>query len=82
MKLTISQIKDNDHISTEEINQDIIDTQNEINDYQDEKDVLMRNPQENRTRIYLLDGKIKQRIDFISKLNQIIDYRKGKNDNS
>ena len=62
----------NDHIPTEEIEQDIADTQREINDYQDEKEILMRSPQENRTRIYLLEGRISQRETFIKQLNKIL----------
>ena len=65
----------NSHIPTEEIEQDIKDTQNEIDDYQDEKDILMRNPQDNRARIYLLEGKISKREDFINNLNKLLEQR-------
>ena len=79
MKITVEKIKSNDSIPTKEIAQDITDTQKEINNYVDEKSILMRNPQENKLRIYLLDGKISQRTDFINKLQQILDYRKENN---
>ena len=75
-KLTEEQIKLNDSIPTSEILQDIEDTQNEINDFQAEKDILMKRPTENKVRIYLLEGNILKRQDFIGELNQIIDYRK------
>ena len=65
----------NSHIPTEEIEQDIKDTQNEIDDYQDEKDILMRNPQDNRARIYSLEGKISKREDFINNLNKLLEQR-------
>ena len=74
-KLTIEQIKSNDAVSTQEIESDIADTEIEIKDFQDEKEVLMRNPPENKVRIYLLEGKILQRENFIDKLNQILEYR-------
>jgi len=66
----------NDHIPTEEINQDIKDTQKEVDDFRDEKDVLMRNPQENKLRIYMLEGKINQEEAFIKKLYIILSERK------
>ena len=78
-KLTEEQIKQNDGLSTIEIKQDIKDTQEELDNYQDEKNILMKNPAENRVRIYFLGGKISRRLIFINKLQQILDYRKGKN---
>ena len=75
MKLTLEQLKSNDNIPMEEIKVDIADTKKEIKDFQDEKDVLMRNPAENRVRIYLLKGRISHREEFVNKLNQIIEYR-------
>ncbi|HBD95358.1 MAG TPA: hypothetical protein DC057_14415 [Spirochaetia bacterium] len=74
--LTEEQIHKSDHISEEEILQDIKITEIEIKDFQDENDVLMRNPPQNRTRIYLNEGHISQRKEFVNKLNQILDYRK------
>lgn len=69
-------IKDlNSHIPTEEIKQDILDTQKEINDYKDEKEILMRNPSENRVKIYFLEGRISNRSTFIDQLQKIIDLR-------
>ena len=77
-KLTIEQLKSNDAVSTQEIEVDIVDTEKEIKDFQDEKEVLMRNPPENKVRIYFLEGKISQRQDFVDKLNQILEYRISK----
>lgn len=74
--LSESQLKSNDDIPTNDIEQDIADTKIEIDDYQDEKQILMRNPQGNKVRIYMLEGNIRQRQDFINKLSQILDYRK------
>ena len=65
----------NDHIPTSEVLQDINDTQKEIDNYRDEKEVLMRNPQSNRLRIYMIDGQISQREQFINQLNEIIKER-------
>ena len=75
IKLTEEQLKSNDNIPTSEIQVDIADTEKEIKDYQDEKDILMRNLHENKVRIYMLEGRILQRQEFIDKLNQIIKYR-------
>jgi len=76
MTLTEEQIKLNDHISTNEILTDIADTEREIKDFQDEKDILMRNPTDNKVRIYMLEGRISQREEFVEKLDQIINFRK------
>jgi len=74
--LTDLEINQNSDIPTEEILDDIADTKKEIKDFQDEKDVLMRNPVNNKVRIYLLEGRISSRQGFVDKLQQIIDYRK------
>jgi hypothetical protein len=64
MKLTEEQIKQNDDIPTEEIDQ-----------YEAGLAVLRGDPVQNRLEIYLRDGKISIRKDFINKLNQILEYR-------
>ena len=69
-------MSNNDSITTSEIKQDIEDTQKEIDGYQDEKDVLMRNSQQNKVRIYMLEGRISHRESFIKQLNKIIEERK------
>ncbi len=81
MKLTKEQIEQNDRIPDSELLVDIDDTEREIKDFQDEKDILMRNPPENKVRIYMLEGEILKREEFIEKLNQILKYRtKGDKD--
>ena len=65
----------NRYIPTEEIFNDIAETQSEIDDFNDIKTVMMKRPQDNRTKIYLLEGKISKRVGFINKLNQILNYR-------
>lgn len=72
------QIKQLDHIQTDEIIQDKEDTEKEIKDYNDELEILLRNRTKNRTRIYIIGGHISARNDFVKKLNKIIDYRKNK----
>lgn len=66
------QIKGNDNISTDVIKTDIADTEKEIKDYSDELNVLMRNPQQNKVRIYFLNGSISSRKEFINYLNEIL----------
>jgi len=73
--MTNEMLDKNRHIPTAEVNQDILDTQKEIDDYSDEKDILMRNPLENKVRIYFLEGKISQRQDFIKKLETLLKER-------
>ena len=76
--MTNAQVKQNDNIPTSEIEQDIKDTREEIDNYRDEKNILMKNPPENKVRIYFLGGKISRRQIFIDKLQQILDYRQEK----
>ncbi|KKL21601.1 hypothetical protein LCGC14_2443820 [marine sediment metagenome] len=71
--MTTEQMKKNDHIPIPEVQQDIIDTQKEINTYNYELDALRKNPQENRVAIYMREGRILKRQSFIDKLNEIND---------
>ena len=73
--MIIEQMKKNDHISILEIQQDLIDTQREINVYNAELMILKKNRQENRVAIYMREGKILNRLSFIDKLNEILEYR-------
>ena len=77
MELTIEQIQKLDHISTDEIIQDIKDTEREIKDYNDELEILMRNPPQNKLRIYMIEGHLIGHKKFIKKLNKIINFREG-----
>jgi len=63
------------HISTSEIEQDLLDTNNEQKDFEDEKNVLMRNPSDNKVRIYMLGGHISKREGLSKRLNEILNYR-------
>jgi len=80
--MTEEQILKNAHIPTTEIEQDIRDTEREIKDKQDELEVLMRNPTENKVRIYTLNGGISSRRDFVSKLKDVLEYRRKEGEGS
>lgn len=80
--MTNEQIETNDHIPNAEIEQDIRDTEAEIKDYQDELDILERHPQENKVRIYMLGGRISNHQNFCKQLNEILEYRKQREDNT
>ena len=70
-----NEIKQLEHIPTSEILQDINDTQKEIDQYEKELDSLLENRSENKLDIYMREGKVSTRKDFVKKLNSIIDYR-------
>jgi len=75
MKLTDEQCEQNDNISTREIEVDILDTQAEIDQYQKEIEAMSSDKQNNKLEIYMREGKISARRDFINTLNSILDYR-------
>ncbi len=64
-----------DHIPTEEIKKDISDTQAEIDEYQAVNEIKRLNPFQNKTDIYMNEGKISSRQTFINTLNNILEYR-------
>lgn len=64
-------------IPDDTINQDIADTEKEINNFSDELEILNRNPADNELRIYMTMGKISDREGFIKKLKSIFSYRKN-----
>ncbi len=66
----------NEKITEEEIKRDISDTQKEIDDFSTEWKILIRRPQENRVRIYMLEGKISQRKSFVIELEKILEGKK------
>jgi len=66
------------HIPTETIEQDIQDTQAEIDQYRAELEPLRKNSVDNKMLIYIREGRILQSQEFINKLNEILDYRKEK----
>lgn len=77
MALSEEQIKKNEHIPTNEIEQDIAETQREIDQYQKELDALVSDRFGNKLAIYMREGKISQRKEFISNLQSILDYRRA-----
>ena len=89
MELTVEQMQKLDNIPTDEIVQDIKDTEREIRvlqvlqllvkDYEDEYDILKRNPPQNKLRLYIIEGRIIKRKEFIAKLNKIISFREKLN---
>jgi hypothetical protein len=62
----------NSHIPLEEMLEDLRITKKEIKEYEDENEVLFKNYQRNRTQIYLNDGRILQRKNFVTQLEKII----------
>jgi len=64
-------------IPTEEIKQDIQDTKDEIYQYQEEISVLSNNRIKNKVDIYIRQGRIFERENFISKLEELLKYRKN-----
>jgi len=75
MALTDEKCKQNDNILTYEIELDIKDTQREIDQYQNELDALIGDRQGNRLAIYMREGKINNRREFVSNLKSILEYR-------
>ena len=73
MALSEEQIKQNEHIPTNEIEQDIAETQREVDQYQKELDALVGDRVGNKLSIYMRVGKISQRKEFISNLQSILD---------
>ena len=75
MELTKEQLESNSHISTDEILLDIDDTNIEIEQYEMELEILRKNPIENKLPIYMNEGRVIQRREFVYKLNQILKHR-------
>ena len=66
-----------DDVPTHEIEQDIIETQEEIDQYQKELDALMVDVENNLLDIYMQEDKILIRKRFINCMNSILEYRKS-----
>jgi hypothetical protein len=77
MALTDEKCKQNDNIPTSDIEFDIAETQREIEQFQKELDALIGDRQGNKLAIYMREGKISQRTEFVSNLNSILKYRKA-----
>lgn len=79
MKLTERQLKSVSHITTSEVRMDLQSAKLELESYQNEYDVLSKNPQRNKLQLYILSGKISKGEKFVDELNQILEYRKNIN---
>ena len=77
MALTDEKCKQNENIPTSDIEMDIAETQREIDQYQKELDALIGDRQGNKLAIYMREGKIYKRTEFVSNLNSILEYRKA-----
>ena len=60
------------HIPLEDMLEDLRITNEEIAQYEKENDVLKGDYQKNRVAIYMNEGRILQRDDFVKKLKEII----------
>jgi len=76
--MTNEECQQFDHISNEEIQNDIDETIKELKQYKEENEIMSQNPQENRLKIYLNEGKIVQRETFINQLKTLQEYRRTK----
>lgn len=47
----------------------------ELKDFEDEHNVLSRNPQQNKVRLYFLDAHISQRKQLISRIEDVLKFR-------
>jgi hypothetical protein len=74
--MTDQECEQLNHIKTSEIIQDIKDIEREVKDYEDELEILKRNPVNNKVRIYMNKGKVIQGKELIEKLNKILEYRR------
>ncbi len=74
--MTDEKCKQNDNVLTSVIIQDINDTQREIDQFQNELDALMGDTQSNKLAIYMREGKISKRKEFVIDLNSILEYRR------
>lgn len=60
-----------------EMKQYLADTEKELKDFQDEEEVLMRNPQQNKLRLYMLSGHIIQRQKLIEGIKLVMKENYG-----
>jgi peptidoglycan hydrolase CwlO-like protein len=76
--LSDEKCEQNANIATSVIEEDIRDTQEEIDSFREEVEVLYKNPQRNKMNIFVAEADISTREKFISKLNDILAYRERK----
>jgi hypothetical protein len=62
----------NSHIPLEDMLNDLRITNEEIMEFEEENKVLSKNRERNRVQIYMNEGRILQRLKFVSQLEQII----------
>lgn len=75
MRLTEAQIERVDSIPNTEIATDLNNARNELKQYEDEQNVLSNDPVRNKVRLYMLNPKIRKGYEFVSELNQMLQYR-------
>ena len=63
------------YIPTEEVKEDLRLTEQEAKDLQDQLDILNKNPIDNKMEIYLKQGKLAKRKEFITLLKDILKER-------
>ena len=63
------------YIPTEEVKEDLRLTEQEAKDLQDQLDILNKNPIDNKMEIYLKQGKLAKRKEFITLLKDILKLR-------
>ena len=66
-----------DHISTEQITTDLKATE-EVDRMERELEILREDRRGNRVRIYMHEGRVNMRTDFIRRLKAILEYRERK----
>jgi hypothetical protein len=74
-QITKDNFRKLDHVSDDVVKADIEDIERENKNYSDERDVLMRNPQQNKVRIYMLEGKILANIGQLEQLQTLMRLR-------
>jgi hypothetical protein len=74
-QITKDNFRKLDHVSDDEVKADIEDIERENKNYSDERDVLMRNPQQNKVRIYMLEGKKLANIGQLEQLQTLMRLR-------
>jgi len=79
MILPSEKLQSLDHISTAEVEADLLDAQRELSGYELEKQGIELGGvnSTNRVRHYFLQGKIYKGREFIDELNQVLNYRKS-----
>ncbi len=63
----------NSHIPLEDMLDDLIITNKEIMEFEEENKVLSKNRERNRVQIYMNEGRILQRQKFVFQLEQVIE---------